>query len=78
METKLRTKVEYGIDDETGLRVHKNIEPPKQYLLDKFIFRQNLISEIKSKGIAEPSSISQSHTMISCLIEIFLLKIIES
>ena len=54
METKLRTKVEYGIDDETGLRVHKNIEPPKQYLLDKFIFRQNLISEIKSKGIAEP------------------------
>ncbi len=54
MNTGLHTKVEYGIDDETGLRVHKTINKSKQYKLDRFIFRQNLINEIKSRGIAEP------------------------
>ena len=54
MNTGLHTQIEYGIDNETGLRVHKNIEEAKQYKLERFIFRQNLINEIKSKDIAEP------------------------
>ena len=54
MNTGLHTQIEYGIDNETGLRVHKDIEETKQYKLDRFIFRQNLINEIKSKDIAEP------------------------
>ena len=54
MNTGLSSTVEYGIDNETGLRVHKLIEEPRQYKLDKFIFRQNLINNIQSRDIAEP------------------------
>jgi len=54
MNTELWSEVEYGIDRETGLRVHKLIEEPRQYLLDMFEWRNNLIKEIKNNAIAVP------------------------
>lgn len=54
MQSKLKTDVEYQHNINTNENIILSIDTCKQYLLDKFELRNNIINSIKTSNIAAP------------------------